>query len=142
MFPIIHPPSSDVISLPLLYPVPDTSPISPATPPRPLPIYTHRPRTDIGPPDDSSPMAPSSMTSVLPSPVDLPIAIRKGTHSSRNPHPLYNFLTYQHLSSPYSAFVSTLSSVSVPKTVHETLSHLDWKQAMVEEMAALHSSGT
>ena len=26
--------------------------------------------------------------------------------------------------------------------MHEALSHLDWKQAMVEEMAALHSSGT
>ena len=28
------------------------------------------------------------------SPADLPIAIRKGTHSSRNPHPIYNFLDY------------------------------------------------
>ena len=26
--------------------------------------------------------------------------------------------------------------------MHEALSHPDWKQAMVEEMAALHSSGT
>ena len=45
------------------------------------------------------------------------------TRSSRNPHPIYNFLTYHHLSSPYSAFVSTLSSVSVPQTGHEALSH-------------------
>ena len=34
------------------------------------------------------------------------------------------------------------SEVYVPQTVHEALSHLDWKQAMVEEMTALHSSGT
>ena len=38
--------------------------------------------------------------------------------------------------------MSTLSSVSIPQTVHEALSHPNWKQAMVEEMAALHSSGT
>ena len=82
------------------------------------------------------------MTLVLPSPADLPIAIRKGTCSSRNPHPINNFLTYHRLSSPYSAFISTLSSVSLPKTVHEALSYPGWKQAMVEEMDALHSTGT
>ena len=62
---------------------------------------------------------PSSTTSVLPSPIDLPIDVRTGTRSSRNPHPIYNFLTYHRLSSPYSTFISTLSSVSLPKTVHE-----------------------
>ena len=87
-------------------------------------------------------MAPFSMTLILPSPVDLPISIWKGARSSCNPHPIYNFLTYHRLSSPYSAFVSTLSFVSVPQTVHEVLSHLNWKQAMVEEMAALHSNGS
>ena len=39
-------------------------------------------------------------------------------------HLIYNFLTYHHLSSPYSAFISTLSSVSLSKTMHEFLSHL------------------
>ena len=69
-------------------------------------------------------MAPSSRTSILASPGDLPIAIRKGTRSSRNPHPIYNFLTYHRLSSQYSAFISTLSYVSLPKPVHEALPHL------------------
>ena len=36
MFPITHPPNSDAISLPLLYPVPDTPHVPPATPLRPL----------------------------------------------------------------------------------------------------------
>ena len=81
---------------------------------------------------DSSPTTPSSTTPILLSPADLP---------TRNPNLIYNFLTYHRLSSPYHAFVSTLSSVSVPQTVHEALSHLDWKHAIVEEMAALHSSG-
>ena len=120
------PPNSNVISLPLLYPIPDTSFVPPATPPRPLQVYTHCPRTDTGPPVDSSLMAPSSTTSVLPSPADLPIVVRKGTRSSRNPHPIYNFLTYHCLSSPYSAFIFTLSSVSLPKTMHEA-SHSGWK---------------
>ena len=125
MFLITHPPSSDIISLPLLYPVQDTSPVHLATPPRPLQVYTCRKRTDTWPPADSSPMAPSSTNLVLPSPTNLSIAIRKGTHSSRNPHPIYNFLIYHRLSSPYSSFVSTLSSIYVSKTVHEALSHSD-----------------
>ena len=141
MFPITQPPSSNVISLPLLYPIPDTLIVPSATLPRPLQVYTCRPRIDTEPPANSSPMAPST-TSVLPSPADLPIAVRKGTRSSRNPHPIYNFLTYHRLSSPYSAFISTLSSVSLPKTVHEALSHPGWKQAIVEEINALHSTGT
>ena len=101
-------------------------------------ILYHCPRIDIGPLADSSPMTPSSTTSVFPSPVDLPIAVWKGTRSSHNPHLIYSFLTYRRLSSPYYVFISTLSSVSLPKTVHEALSRPDWKQAMV----ALHSTGT
>ena len=87
-------------------------------------------------------MTPSSTTLVFPSLDDLPIAIWKGTRPSRNSHPIYNFPTYHRLSSPYSAFISTLSSVSHPKIVQETLSHSGWKQAMVEEIATLYSIGT
>ena len=61
---------------------------------------------------------------------------------TRNPHLIYNFLSYHRLSSPYSAFVSTISSVSLPKSTPEALSHSSWRQAMVDEMAALHSNGT
>ena len=86
-------------------------------------------------------MVLSSPTPVLSSPANLPIAIRKGTHSSHNPHPIYNFLTYHRLSS-YSAFIATLSFVFIPQTVHEALSHPGWKQAIVKEMVALHSSRT
>ena len=131
-----------VLSLPLLFPISVLPFGSIATPTRPLQVYTRCPRPGIGHPTDSSPMAPSSMTPLSPSPGDLPIALRKGTRSTSNPHPIYNFLTYHRLSSPHSAFVSTLSSVSVPQTVHEDPSHPGWKQAMVEEMAVLHSSGT
>ncbi|RVX22575.1 Retrovirus-related Pol polyprotein from transposon RE2 [Vitis vinifera] len=93
-------------------------------------------------PADSLPIPSASPAPALPSPNDLPIAIRKGTRSTRNPHPIYNFLSYHRLSSPYSAFVSAISSVSLPKSTHEALSHPGWRQAMVDEMAALHSNGT
>ena len=45
-----------------------------------------------------------------------------------------------YLSSPYFAFISTSFSVSLPKILCEALSRLGWKQAMVEEMTALHST--
>ncbi|RVW29702.1 Retrovirus-related Pol polyprotein from transposon TNT 1-94 [Vitis vinifera] len=112
-----------------------------------LPVYHRRPRV-VAPlpfpeaPADSLPIPSASPAPALPSPNDLPIAVRKGTRSTRNPHPIYNFLSYHRLSSPYSAFVSAISSVSLPKSTHEALSHPGWRQAMVDEMAALHSNGT
>ena len=90
------------------FPIPDSSSTPPATP-QPLQVYTRRPHTDIRPPPNSSPIVSSSTTSVLLSPDDLPIVIQKGNRSSRNHHPIYNFLTYHRLFSPYSTFISTLS---------------------------------
>ena len=135
------PSSLEVLSLPLIFPIPALSFVSPITP-CPLQVYTRRPCIDTRPPNNSSPMTSSSTSLVLSSPTDPPIAIRKGTRSNRNPHPIYTFLSYHCLSSPYSAFISTLYSVSIPHTVHEALSHLGWEQAMFEEMTALHSPGT
>ena len=133
-------PVSEVLPIPIVSP-PD------AMPPRPLQVYHRRPRV-VAPlpfpeaPADSLPIPSASPAPALPSPNDLPIAVRKGTRSTRNPHPIYNFLSYHRLSSPYSAFVSAISSVSLPKSTHEALSHPGWRQAMVDEMAALHSNGT
>ncbi|RVX14655.1 Retrovirus-related Pol polyprotein from transposon RE1 [Vitis vinifera] len=133
-------PVSEVLPIPIVSP-PD------AMPPRPLQVYHRRPRV-VAPlpfpeaPADSLPIPSASPAPALPSPNDLPIAVRKGTRSTRNPHPIYNFLSYHRLSSPYSAFVSAISSVSLPKSTHEALSHPGWRQAMVDEMTALHSNGT
>ncbi|RVW61822.1 Retrovirus-related Pol polyprotein from transposon TNT 1-94 [Vitis vinifera] len=60
-----------------------------------------------------------------------PSLVEKGNRSTRNPHPIYNFLSYHRLSSHYSAFVSAISSVSLPKSTPEALSHPSWRQAMV-----------
>jgi len=93
-------------------------------------------------PADSSPELSLPLDAV-PAPVSSPpIASRVGNRSTRNPYPIYNFVSYHRFSPVYNAFISSLSSVSVPKSVKEALSHPGWQQAMVDEMAALHSSGT
>ncbi|RVW91403.1 Retrovirus-related Pol polyprotein from transposon RE1 [Vitis vinifera] len=133
-------PVSEVLPIPIVSP-PD------AMPPRPLQVYHRRPRV-VAPlpfpeaPADSLPIPSASPAPALPSPNDLPIAVRKGTRSTRNPHPIYNFLSYHRLSSPYSAFVSAISSVSLPKSTHEALSPSRLATGNVDEMAALHSNGT
>ena len=109
---------------------------------QPLQFYTRRPHPPTGPLADSSYMPPSSPASVPQPPNGLPIAIRKGTCSTCNPHLVYNLLIFYHLSLPYSAFVSTLSSISTPKSTSEALSHPSWKHAMADEMDALYSNGT
>ncbi|XLR43132.1 hypothetical protein S83_027792, partial [Arachis hypogaea] len=52
-----------------------------------------------------------------------PIALRQGTRSTRNPNPIYNFLSYHRLSSSHYTFTSSLSSISIPKTTAKALSH-------------------
>ena len=51
-------------------------------------------------------------------------------------------MSYHQLFSPYSAFVYAISSVSFPKNTNEALSHPGWRQTMVDEIAALHSTDT
>ena len=77
MFPLTHPPSAYVISLPLLYPVPDISSVTPATPPRLLQIYARHQHTDTEPPADSSPMAPSSQRRFFHLPLIFPLSFGK-----------------------------------------------------------------
>jgi len=68
-------------------------------------------------------MDPSSSTSSHNSDSDWPIALRKGTQSTRNSHPIYNFLSYHRLSPSYYSFVFSLSSLTVPNNIHEALDH-------------------
>ena len=107
---------------------------------RPLQVSTRLPCPRTRPLADSSSMPPSAL--VPQPPDDLPIAIRKGTRSTCNSLPVYNFLSYHSLSLPNFVFVSTLSSVSIPTSTSEALSHLGWKLTMVEEMDTLSSNGT
>ena len=138
----VRPFALDVLSIPLVLPSPDFPSPPPDVMTRPLQVYTRRPRPSTGPRVDSSLMSQSSPAPIPQPSDDLPIAIRKGTCSTSNPHPVYNFLSFHHLSLPYFAFVFTLSSVSAPKSTSEALSHPGWKQAMAEEMDALYFNDT
>ncbi|XP_061347139.1 uncharacterized mitochondrial protein AtMg00820-like [Gastrolobium bilobum] len=51
-------------------------------------------------------------------------------------------MSYHRLSPSHFSCLSSLSSVYVPKTTGEALSHPRWLQAMIDEMCALHGSGT
>ena len=114
-------PVSEVLPLPIISP-PN------AVPSRPLQVYHRRHRVVVPPslakvPTDSLPIPSASPAPTLPPSADLPIALQKGNRSTRNPHPIYNFLSYHRLSSSYSAFVSAISSISLPKSTPEALSY-------------------
>ena len=98
---------SDVLSIPLVlpsldFPSPPTDVVT-----QPLQVYIRRPRPPTRRLVESSSMPPSSPAPIPQPSDDLPIAIRKGTCSTYNSHPVYNFLSFHRLSLPYSAFVST-----------------------------------
>ena len=84
----------NVLSILLVLPSPDfpSPPTDVVT--RPLQVYTRRPRPHTRPHVDSS-LMPQSSPAPVPQPSDdLPIVIRKGTRSTFNPHPVYNFLSF------------------------------------------------
>jgi transposase InsO family protein len=111
----------------------------------PLQVYQRRTTRPSAVRDDIDPPAPSPTPIVPPatSPeLDLPIALRKGIRS-HNPNPKYVCaLNYDRLSTSYVSFVSALDSVSIPKSTGEAMTDPNWRQAMVEEMTALHSNNT
>ena len=86
------------------------------------------------------------LTTPLPSPPPkkdlLEIAIRKGIRSTRNPSPHYTALSYHRLSQPFYTCLSSISSVSIPKSVGDALAHPGWRQAMLDEMNAFQNNGT
>jgi transposase InsO family protein len=102
----------------------------------PMPISPEA--TSHSPPPSSSPSAdPPSQDPTL----DLPIAVRKGTRTCTS-HPLSHFVSYDHLSPSFRAFSVSLSSVVVPKSYQDALSHPGWNSAMQEEMRALDMNHT
>ncbi|PNY17609.1 hypothetical protein L195_g014357 [Trifolium pratense] len=106
----VHDLSSDVRVIPHIVPAPIDSP-TPSHTPTPPPLSTS------------------------PAP-EHPITLRKGIWF-RHPKPKYAcVLNYDRLSTSYVSFVSTLDYVSIPKSKGEAMTDTNWRQAMVEEMAA------
>jgi len=55
-----------------------------------------------------------------------PIALRKGIRSTRNPYPIYNFLSYHILSLPCCSLLFSVSFATIPKNVKEALDQPGW----------------
>jgi len=95
--------------------------------PPPLQVYSHhhhpqQPKSDSPlVPTIVSPSNPTTKSSLPPS--DLPIALRKGIRSTCNPSPHYIALSYHRLSSPFYACLSSISSVTIPKSVRDAIAH-------------------
>jgi len=73
---------------------------------------------------------------------DIPIVIRKGIRSTRNLSPHYTALSYHRLSQPFYTCLSSISSVSIPEFVGDSLAHPGWCQAMLDKISAFQNSGT
>uniref|UniRef100_A0A2N9J8P7 Integrase catalytic domain-containing protein n=1 Tax=Fagus sylvatica TaxID=28930 RepID=A0A2N9J8P7_FAGSY len=133
---------------------PPTSPISivPHVPPISQ-VYVRRRNQDVPlippppPVEFSLPLPPSASPSADSPPpqstsdLDLPIAIRKGKRTCTE-HPISNCVSFDHLSPSFKAFSLSLSSLGVPKSYREALSHPGWRKAMEEEMHALELNHT
>ena len=89
---------------------------------------------------ENSDTSPSNSNPIY-SDLDLPIALRKGTISCTQ-HPLANYISYHRLSPKYKSFLTTLSSIEIPKTVEDALKDRNWTKAMEEEMSALERNKT
>ena len=85
--------------------------------------YHRRPRLALVPSDSSHVPNPAAPIADLP-PLRQPLVLQKGIRSTQNTNPHYIFLSYHCLSSLCYAFVSFLSSISIPKTTGEALSRL------------------
>ena len=121
--------SSTVENIPLEVPPIVPTPLVTSTPP---PLITYHRRAPVSPaptiidPPASSP-APNASPPPSPAP-DLPIALRKGIRSTRNPNPLYAFtLNCARLSPSYFSFISSLDSVSIPKSTGEAMADPNWQ---------------
>jgi hypothetical protein len=124
------------------------SPPAPTSHP-PLQVYTRRPRSPLL----DSPLAPGSgmsstplvstqspPTSRYPSRVRQPPS-RFGWLCNTN-HPISQYISYLGLSDSYHAFIGTMDSVSIPRSVSVALQDPKWVTAMQAEMDALQANQT
>uniref|UniRef100_A0A2N9J5N3 Integrase catalytic domain-containing protein n=1 Tax=Fagus sylvatica TaxID=28930 RepID=A0A2N9J5N3_FAGSY len=130
--------------------IPTPIPFAPQAPPISQ-VYVRRRHqgAPLVPPQVESPPLPPSSASTSADPplpqstsdLDLPIALRKSKRTCTD-HPISNFVSFDHLSSSFKAFSLSVSSIVVPKSYREALSHPSWRKAMDEEMHALDLNHT
>jgi len=88
--------------------------------------------------------------------INLPIALRKEVRSkagkprvrygfeddNEDENDIANYVSYESVSPTYRAFVASLQSVSIPRNWKEAKQDPKWKEAMLEELAALEKNKT
>jgi hypothetical protein len=87
---------------------------------------------------------------VTDDPLDLPIALRKGTQAgARKPpnwyqekHDIANYVSYTSLSTNYMAFIASLQYVVIPRDWKVAKQDPKWREAMIEELNALERNKT
>ncbi|KAK8923585.1 hypothetical protein KSP39_PZI019845 [Platanthera zijinensis] len=103
-----------------------TPTIAPPQPPV-IRVYTRRPPPFVAP--MQSALTSASPCSATPVPAS-------------TAYPMANYVSLHRLSPPLQTLATSLSSVSIPNSVHEALQHPGWRAAMKEEMAALWANQT
>lgn len=90
-------------------------------------LASHLPsQTEVSPPPTST---TEDFNSIRHDDIDLPITIRKEKRKCTTKHLNANYASYSHFSPAYKCFLSSLSSITVPKCVQEALSIPGWKVA-------------
>ena len=131
--------SSNQINIPRVCDSPGMSSVPNVSPPSPPHKVDSHYQSSHHPPSDSLLVPNLPPLPVLTVESNLLIAIRKGIRSTHNLSPHYTALSYHRLSQP---FYTCLSSMSISKSVGDALAHPNWRQAMLDELSALHNSGT
>ena len=130
---------------------PDTSPVQP-------PISDSDDNGNSGNEEcDPQVVADDDENQAIISPADPPVVNAPRRNPSRNrnkparfkdyvmmtsKHPITKSYTHQRLSSSHRAFLSSLDNVSNPQTFDEANMHSEWRQAMSDELKALHDNQT
>jgi len=133
---------SNKVHIPIVFDTPAVSSVpKDSSHPPPIQGYSYH-QTSHCPSDDSllvlALLSPPAQT-IVP---DLRIASCKGIRSTHNSSPHYIALSYHKLSQPFYTCLSSISSVSIPKTIGDALAYPGWHQAMLDEISAFYNSGT
>lgn len=87
---------------------------------------------------DPTPIPVSSSFDPTPSNLELPVVLHKG--KCQCTYPISNFVSYNYLSPCF--LLAFLDSISIPKTIQKALSHLGWRDTMLEKIYVLDKTGS
>ena len=99
-------------------------------------VNTQMNEAGSGPKETGEKETQSEEQEQLVSDLDVPIALRKGTQTCTQ-HPLYNFMSFNHLSPAFRAVTEKIFAEELPRSIHEALEKPRWRKAALEAMKTL-----